>query len=151
MVPPPRLGAGRYGAVGLAATYQSFLHGVTHPNQWDGALRSEATLARYATLLSHTYSLVFVAAHNVTGRLVVAQPPRRVATATPAQAPGVEPTRGGEGGGGLGPFGSVTPPSEVEGANGGGGASRCLELRVYTPLAHCRTHRVTLSIDQVPI
>lgn len=138
VVPPPRLGAGRYGAVGMAATYQSFVRGATQPALWDGVLRSEALLARYATLLSHTYSLVFVHAHNVSGRLVVAQAP----SPAPTTALPAGPRSGGDG--------VLGPSSEVEAApNGDGSSSRGLELRVYTPLAHCRTHRLKLSIDQV--
>jgi len=149
----------------MAATYRSFMHVVNDPNKWEGSLRSEAVLARYATLLSHTDSLVFVIAHNVSGRLVVAKPelPPSQPTAVYSLANCANAHEDGSSGrnlksGGCHGSGGSNVGWEAEALGQGGGDSgdggssdRCIELRVYTPLAKCHTHRIKLSIDQVSL
>ena len=180
VVPPKRLGAGIYSPVGMTATYRSFMHVVHDPNKWEGSLRSEAVLARYATLLSHTDSLVFVMAHNVSGRLVIAKPELpKPHHALPhhhhpdvgassheegkhhrnnSSAPGSSNTRHLDSGGSsshgsgndIGGWAAEAFGGHGEGdSSSGSSTDRCIELRVYTPLAKCHTHRMKLSIDQV--
>ena len=105
--------------------------------------------ARYSTLLSHTYAVVYVYAHNIPGRLVVNKQSNKPAAAGAAAGgeSAAQERRGAEegeknGGGREG----ASALKDMEEGDGDGYVTRNLELRVYTPLSGCRTHRWSDSL-----